>query len=69
MSMYPKYRIDKEKDKFVVRKFTGFDHSWAEYSKPLEVFDTEKEAQAYIGDKLLAPTATPTTNYVTKSVN
>lgn len=55
MSMYPEYRIDKEKNKFVVRKFTGFDHSWAEYSKPLEAFDTEKEAQAYIGDKLLAP--------------
>jgi len=38
----------------VVRKFTGFDHSWAEYSKPLEAFDTEKEAQAYIDNKLLA---------------
>jgi hypothetical protein len=56
--MYPKYRIDKEKGKFVVRKFTGFDHSWAEYSKPLEIFDTEKEAQVYIGDIIL--TAQPT---------
>lgn len=54
MSLYSKYRIDKENKKFVVRKFTGFDHSWAEYSKPLEAFDTEKEAQAYIDNKLLA---------------
>ena len=63
MTMYPKYRIDKEKDKFVVRKFTGFDHSWAEYSKPLASFDTEKEAQVYIGDKLLAPLHQRRTHY------
>ena len=54
--MYPKYRIDKERGKFLVREFTGFDHSWAEYSAPTASFDTKKEAQIYIGDKLLTET-------------
>ena len=42
------YRAFKENGKYVVRKFTGFDHSWAEYSKPLATFDNESEANEYI---------------------
>ena len=46
---YPKYMVDKEKDgRFAIRKFTGFDHMWAEYSKPLEYFDTREEAEEYV---------------------
>ena len=45
---WPTYKVFKEKGKYVVRKFTGFDHSWAEYSKPLATFDKENEANEYI---------------------
>ena len=45
---WPTYMVSKEKRKYVVRKFTGFDHSWAEYGKPLEIFDNKSEANKYI---------------------
>jgi hypothetical protein len=54
MSLYLKYRIDKENKKFVVRQFTGFDHHWAEYSEPIASFDTKKEAENYVQEILLA---------------
>lgn len=44
----PTYRVDKEKGKYVVRKFVEFDHSWAIYSKPLDTFDTIHGAKEYI---------------------
>lgn len=48
---YPKYQVGTWKGKHVVRKFIGFDHMWAEYSKPLASFDTEAEAQAFVKSK------------------
>ena len=44
----PEYKIFKEKGKYIVRKFIGWDHSWAEYSKPLATFDTEAAAKEYL---------------------
>lgn len=44
----PTYRIDKEKGKYVIRKFVRFDHSWAEYSPPIASYDTENEAKEAI---------------------
>ena len=51
MKDYPKYKIDKEGHAYVVRKFTGFDHHWAEYSKPIKAFDTKKEAEMFIAQQ------------------
>ena len=46
---WPTYKVFKVKGKYAVHKFKGFDHSWAEYSKPLATFDTESDANEYIG--------------------
>lgn len=49
---YPKYQLGTWKGKHVVRKFTGFDHHWAEYSKPIVEFDTKLKAEQWIKNKL-----------------
>jgi len=48
---YPKYDVGKYKGKYVVRKFTGLDHSWAEYSKPIQSFETKQEAEQWVKEQ------------------
>ena len=44
----PTYRVDKEKGKYVIRKFVRFDHSWAEYSPPIATYESEAEAEVAV---------------------
>ena len=65
----PTYRVDKEKGKYVIRKFVRFDHSWAEYSPPIATYESEAEAEGeelYLdNDGDIAKSLTPVRNGIT----